>query len=27
MVAISFIIEVVYRRLTGRTIKSVHKPG
>jgi amino acid transporter len=25
MVAVSFIIEVVYRRLTGRTIKPVHK--
>jgi amino acid transporter len=27
MVAVSFIIEVVYRQLTGRTIKSVNKAG
>jgi hypothetical protein len=27
MVALSFIIEVTYRRFTGRTIKSMHKTG
>jgi amino acid transporter len=27
MVAVSFVIEVVYRRSTGRTIRSMHKTG
>jgi amino acid transporter len=27
MVAISFIIEITYRRITGRTIKSMHRTG
>jgi amino acid transporter len=27
MVVVSFVIEIIYRRLTGRTIRSMHKPN